>query len=709
MKIFRILAAVLVITLAFDNITAFAEAGMYEDKPSEEISQIPESADISDEISVSSDAMEEEGSEIVSEIAEETEAQETEAETESETEQAEEKETEDISNKDIQGENSADIPKEEVPAVVSTPALNTGEGIRPEDPIDAFVVRCYNLILEREPEEQGFNDWTERIRSGQCTGADILYGFLFSKEYKDKGLPDETFITILYNVILDREPDEEGFETWTTMFRYNFTERFILKGFTDSREFKDLCEKHNMLPGTVELTDIIDKNYNVSLYAAKLYNNILKRDPDINGQKGKVNSLIANGARPVILSFFQSGEYIKQNTTDTQYITDIYRSCLGRNPDSSGLSSRLDLLDKGYSRDYILQTVLNSPEFESKTAKQKVDIGAKMALTNIYNDKRTKLREFVIRSYQNGLNRMPSEGEISSRLYQLDDLETPIVRFLYSIVSSAEFGKKVNTEEAYVKAMYRLLLLRDPGKSEVSSKVKQLRSIGKRELFYYFANSSEFIKKCKGMGLDPSYDYRKAASESFAEANVIKSILTKNPCYVYEGDIAVKGLMLHSVGCSMPRASFFVNAWNSPNYDRACVHGFIDANTGMVYQTLPWSHRGWHAGGSANDTHIGVEMCEPASITYTRGATFTCSDLADAKAAVKRTYDSAVQLFAMLCYEYDLDPLKDGVIISHNEGYYRGVASGHADPEHLWRQLETGYTMDGFRRDVNNYMKKYFK
>ena len=29
-----------------------------------------------------------------------------------------------------------------------------------------------------------------------------------------------------------------------------------------------------------------------------------------------------------------------------------------------------------------------------------------------------------------------------------------------------------------------------------------------------------------------------------------------------------------------------------------------------------------------------------------------------------------------------------------------GIGTDHADPEHLWRQLGTGYTMDGFRRDV---------
>ena len=190
--------------------------------------------------------------------------------------------------------------------------------------------------------------------------------------------------------------------------------------------------------------------------------------------------------------------------------------------------------------------------------------------------------------------------------------------------------------------------------------------------------------------------------------NFVQSILTKNPCYTAGRKITVKGLMLHSVGCPQPKASVFINSWNSPSYDNACVHGFIDGNDGTVYQTLPWNHRGWHCGsgskGSGNNTHIGVEMCEPVCIRYTSGSNFTCSDLSTAKAVAKRTYDAAVELFAMLCKQYNLSPTADGVIVSHREGYSRGIASNHGDPEHLWNGLGMGYTMDGFRKAVKAAM-----
>jgi N-acetylmuramoyl-L-alanine amidase CwlA len=188
---------------------------------------------------------------------------------------------------------------------------------------------------------------------------------------------------------------------------------------------------------------------------------------------------------------------------------------------------------------------------------------------------------------------------------------------------------------------------------------------------------------------------------------IIQSILTKNPCYKAGRKITVKGLMLHSVGCPQPSAEVFVKKWNSASYSRCCVHAFIDGNTGDVWQCLPWNHRGWHGAsgknGSCNNTHIGVEMCEPACIRYTGGSNFTCSDLTTARAVVQRTYDTAVQLFAHLCKTYGLDPMKD--IISHKEGHMRGIASNHGDPEHLWNQLGMGYTMDGFRRAVSAAMK----
>ena len=176
---------------------------------------------------------------------------------------------------------------------------------------------------------------------------------------------------------------------------------------------------------------------------------------------------------------------------------------------------------------------------------------------------------------------------------------------------------------------------------------------------------------------------------------ITERFAVKNKCYQAGAPLTPRGIMLHSVGTPQPSAAVFARSFNQyqPGGASVCVHAFVQAD-GTVYQTLPWEMRGWHCGGSANGTHIGVEMTEPsAGMTY-----------AEAAEQIAGTYHTAVELFAALCRQYGLDPARDGVIIGHAEGHRRGVASNHADPELLWRTYDMGYTMDGFRADVAEAM-----
>ena len=176
---------------------------------------------------------------------------------------------------------------------------------------------------------------------------------------------------------------------------------------------------------------------------------------------------------------------------------------------------------------------------------------------------------------------------------------------------------------------------------------------------------------------------------------IIEAFAAKNKCYQAGAPLHPRGLMLHSIGCPQPNAAVLARYFDQyqPGGQSVCVHAFAQAD-GTVYQTLPWEMRGWHCGGAANNTHIGIEMTEPsAGMAY-----------AEAAAQITGTYRTAVALFAQLCETYGLDPLADGVIIGHAEGHRRGVASNHADPEYLWQQYGKGYTMDGFRAAVAEAM-----
>ena len=188
---------------------------------------------------------------------------------------------------------------------------------------------------------------------------------------------------------------------------------------------------------------------------------------------------------------------------------------------------------------------------------------------------------------------------------------------------------------------------------------------------------------------------------------IIERFITNNDNYKNNRKITVQGLMLHSVGTPQPNAEVFVRVFNNPrpNGRQVGVHAFFGPD-GRVFQTLPWEHRAWHCGsgakGSGNNTHIGVEMTEPNTIKYIGGSRFEDKNPEHTKEFVLGTYKTAVDLFAHLCKQFRLDPLAEGVIISHAEGHRLGIASNHGDPVHLWR----GYalTMDGFRQNVKQTM-----
>ena len=185
---------------------------------------------------------------------------------------------------------------------------------------------------------------------------------------------------------------------------------------------------------------------------------------------------------------------------------------------------------------------------------------------------------------------------------------------------------------------------------------------------------------------------------------IIQNFLINNDCYNFSTVMHQnpKGIMLHSVGCAQDKASVFLRLWNTPGVQIG-VHGIIDGVTGDCYQCLKWKWQGWHAGGSANADYIGIEMCEPSQIIYDGYSDrfiIQPYDLDVARETVSKCYVGAVSAFAHLCLDFNLDPLGDSVILSHSEGHKKGIASGHTDPEHLWKGLGCSYTMNGFRHDV---------
>ena len=203
--------------------------------------------------------------------------------------------------------------------------------------------------------------------------------------------------------------------------------------------------------------------------------------------------------------------------------------------------------------------------------------------------------------------------------------------------------------------------------------------------------------------------------------NLIRCYLSDNDCYKAGQTMKPRGVMVHSTAANNTSIARYVqpatddpnraallskigtnrygNHWNqsrakyNAKFDTnwsACVHAFVGKladGTVDAVQTMPWDRVAWHCADDANYTHISFEICEDdlSSATY-----------------FSQVYAKAVELTAMLCKEYGLNPLADGVVICHSEGYQRGIANNHSDVMHWFPKF--GKSMDTFRADVAKAM-----
>ena len=188
--------------------------------------------------------------------------------------------------------------------------------------------------------------------------------------------------------------------------------------------------------------------------------------------------------------------------------------------------------------------------------------------------------------------------------------------------------------------------------------------------------------------------------------NLKQLFLTENNCYKAGVKFNPTGIMVHSTGANNPNLKRYVgpddgllgknqydNHWNQPKPGGSliCVHAFIGKladGSIATYQTLPWDMRGWHSGkganGTANDTHIGFEICE---------------DNKEDALYFSKVYWEAVELCAMLCKTYGIKPEKP-FLIDHAEGHALGIASDHGDVGYWF--TKHGKSMDAFRADVKS-------
>lgn len=181
--------------------------------------------------------------------------------------------------------------------------------------------------------------------------------------------------------------------------------------------------------------------------------------------------------------------------------------------------------------------------------------------------------------------------------------------------------------------------------------------------------------------------------------------MTRNDCYTSGRKIKPTGIVVHSTATPGVMAAAWFSRWNKSfkagETDRqVCAHMFIDDKEAWEYLPINpeknEAHRSWLHGGTANNTHLGFEMCEPGGFTYKYpGAVQVGYDVEKNTPYFNAVYANAVEMCAKWCREFNI-PVKN--IIDHAEGARLGICSSSADVGHWFPKH--GKSMNTLRADV---------
>ena len=123
-----------------------------------------------------------------------------------------------------------------------------------------FVWNLYREVLEREPDEEGFEFWVTALQEKRMTATEVAGSFYFSDEYRALGKTRAQYVRDLYQGLLGREPSMFEKLTWLDAYKDCFICIYsidcgIFNGFTGSQEFANLCADYGLEVGDMYITN----------------------------------------------------------------------------------------------------------------------------------------------------------------------------------------------------------------------------------------------------------------------------------------------------------------------------------------------------------------------------------------------------------------------------------------------------------------------
>ena len=233
----------------------------------------------------------------------------------------------------------------------------------------------------------------------------------------------------------------------------------------------------------------------VEAFVTRFYQQCLNREPDTAGLNNWVNSLMTGelGGADVAEGFVFSQEFINSGMNYDSFLTILYRAFFDREPDSAGYNSWEQQLLSGATREDVLDGFLNAQEF--------LDLCASYGISP-FSDSESAIGDFVIRFYQQCLNRGPDEQGLEYWEDALSYGNLTGSEVAQGFVLSQEFINRDTTNEEYLTILYRAFFDREADQGGLDYWFGQLNSgTSREEVLNGFINAQEFANLCNTYGI----------------------------------------------------------------------------------------------------------------------------------------------------------------------------------------------------------------
>jgi subtilisin family serine protease len=114
--------------------------------------------------------------------------------------------------------------------------------------IISIISRFFRGCLQRNPSVEEVAFFSTALARGNLSGRNIARIFIFHPDFVGNNLPDEIYISTLYRVLLNREPEAIEIAGVVGNLRIGIPRNVIANRFLQSPEFHSLCRRYGVTP-----------------------------------------------------------------------------------------------------------------------------------------------------------------------------------------------------------------------------------------------------------------------------------------------------------------------------------------------------------------------------------------------------------------------------------------------------------------------------